>query len=60
MARGAIDLHEVAQPKILDPRGVEGSIRALPFLEFQACALAGPRQCGNRFNATKASATVFR
>jgi hypothetical protein len=24
MARGAIDLHEVAQPEILDPRGVEG------------------------------------
>jgi hypothetical protein len=45
MAGRTIQLHEVAQPEILDPRGVEGhhSCASVPGM-FHESARAGPRQ----------------
>jgi hypothetical protein len=61
MARGAIDLHEVAQSEILDPCGVEGEhpSASVPGVSGMRASGAATHR-GNRFDATKSSATVFR
>jgi len=60
MAGGAIDLHEVALPKILDPRGVWGSIRAPMFLVCSrtSCGRGFVKVAVIRFEAKAAGAVA--